>query len=182
MYKAFTTGSPQPCTQQAHQFNRWCFVGKVTLWLSHQWLAVPCIIVYVINWIKNVFSESWGYIPYTWLRLYDGQNGDMLLCNIASVFKRNLKDCWWFCNRRKWYIRNSGLFHNIPLLFPTECCFAENVQSLRTWKFVSIQNKRWKALAFVAKIQTSRLGDHYVSSYWLSSWSKEVQSTEGEPH
>ena len=82
--------------QQAQQFNRLCFVGKVTLWLSHQWLAVPCIIVYVINWIKNVFSESWGYIPYTWLRLYDGQNGDMLVCNIASVFKRNLKDCWWF--------------------------------------------------------------------------------------
>ena len=57
--------------------------------------------------------------------------------------------------------------------------FAQNVQSLRSWKFVSIQNKRWKALAFfVAKIQTSWLEDHYVSSYWLSSWFKEVQSTE----
>ena len=57
--------------------------------------------------------------------------------------------------------------------------FAQNVHSLRTWKYVSIQNKRWKALAyFVAKIQTSWLEDHYVSSYLLSTWSKEVQSTE----
>ena len=48
---------------------------------------------------------------------------------------------------------------------PLNAVLQKNVQSLRTWKFVSIQNKRWKALAFVAKIQTSRLGDHYVSSY-----------------